>query len=91
MYLYLYSPISYLHCPLLSAVLLSKVSGGNVLILAGAEVSLPGGSPVADHGGVVVRDVLDHLPLVVDEARHHTARVVHQHRCKLSVTGTVTH
>ena len=82
---------SYLRLPLLSPVLGSEVVTGDVLVLAGAEVSLPGCPPVADHGGVMVGDVLHHLPLVVDVAGHHAARVVHQHVYKFSFTATVTH
>ena len=89
----LIEPYSYLGLPLLSSVLSSKVIGGDILVLAGAEVSLPGCPPMADHGGVMVSDVLDHLPLVVDVARHHLGRVVHQHLCicKFSFRATVTH
>ena len=43
-------------------------------------MSLPGGSPVAHHGGVMVIDVLHHLPLVVDISWHHGA--VDQHLYK---------
>ena len=83
--------LSYLGLPLLPPVSICKVLAGDVLVLPGAEVPLSGRPPVAHHRGVMVGDVLHHLPLVVDVARHHAARVVHQHLCKFSLTATVTH
>ena len=54
----------------LASILRREVVGGDVLVLAGAQVPLPSRPPVVDDAAVVLLDVRHHLPLVVDVPRH---------------------